>query len=169
MGTGDGLPSPETAPGATISAALAHHDRDAGGGRIAAQLLIYPASDYDGEWASRTDNGAGYLLTAETIEWFRHQLLPEGSPIDRSDPRVSILGAESHAGLAPAIVATAEFDPLRDEGTAYAEAMMAAGVEVHLRPYAGLIHHFFVLAPLSTAAEAAAHELLGELRSILER
>ena len=134
----------------------------AAGRRLAAQLLIYPVVDMLGDYASRTENAEGYFLTLADMHWFGEQYtgLKEGDPgaaeLDL-DPRLSPIRAESLAGLPPAVIATAEFDPLRDEGDAYAEKLAAAGVRVEHRQFPSLIHGFYRMELLSpTAAEAMA-------------
>ena len=154
--------------GATLSAVLAQSARKADN-QLAACLLIHPAADFASDWPSRRDNAEGYLLDAETIAWFGEQFVPAELGADPADPRLSILRAAELEGIAPTVIATCEFDPLRDEGDAYAEALQEAGVEVHHHRLDGLIHHFFVLAPISPAASDAAESLLGELRAILDR
>jgi acetyl esterase len=143
---------------AAVCAQLAHAD----GLALAAQLLIYPAVDLLGEYDSRVVNAEGYFLTTADMQWFgRHYLgLDETHPDAAAlavDPRLSPLHSADLSGLAPAIVATAEFDPLRDEGDHYAQLLEKAGVEVAHRQFAGLIHGFYGLEQLSPAiAEATA-------------
>jgi acetyl esterase len=151
--------------GGNLSAVVAQVARDEGGPRLAAQLLVYPGTDFAGEHPSRAENAEGYFLTASDIEWFgRHYV---GAHEDLADPRLSPLRAADLSGLPPAVVVTAEFDPLRDEGEAYARALEAAGVPVVLRRYDGMIHGFFDLGALSPAAQAAIEESCGELRRLL--
>ena len=153
--------------GGNLSAVVAQVARDEGAPRLAAQLLVYPATDFAGEYASRTENAEGYFLTASDMEWFGgHYAGTHGDP---ADPRLSPLRAHDLAGLPPAVVVTAEFDPLRDEGEAYARALEAAGVPVVLRRYDGMIHGFFDLGALSPAAQAAVEDTCSELRRLLER
>ncbi|MGW2366839.1 alpha/beta hydrolase [Streptomyces sp. NPDC001667] len=152
--------------GANLCAVTAQTFRDEGR-PLAAQLLAYPATDFDGEYASRSENRAGYMLTTENIADTQY-LYAGDDPAVRSCPQVSPLRAESLAGLAPAVVATAQYDPLRDEGLAYAEALRDAGVEVFARNYEGLIHGFLNLCPLSPGADAAAGELFARLAHLLK-
>jgi acetyl esterase len=149
---------------AAVSAVMA---RDAGGPRLAAQLLIYPATDFrevEGQYPSREENAEGYFLTRADMAWFAGHYVGQADP---QDPRLSPLLTEDLTGLAPAIVVTAEYDPLRDEGEAYARALQAAGVAVTSRRYDGLIHGFFDLFPLSPAAAAAVQETCENLRELL--
>ena len=97
------------------------------------------ASGNGGGYPSREENASGYMLDLPTMLWFFDHYAGHG--VDSSDPRVSPIHG-SLAGLPPAVVVTAEFDPLRDEGEAYAEALEQAGVEVTLRRYAGMIHEY---------------------------
>jgi acetyl esterase len=129
--------------GGNLAAVVAQMARDRGGPAIAYQLLIYPAVDARMTSASITENGDGYLLTKGFMEWFYGHYLPKES--DADDPLASPARAESLAGLPPALVLTAEFDPLRDEGEAYAGALRKAGVDATAKRYDGMIHGFFQL------------------------
>ena len=97
------------------------------------------------------------MLTTEAMHWFVAQYL--NSPADAENPYVSPMHAKDHAGLPPAIVVTAEFDPLRDDGEAYAERLRAAGVSVSVRRYEGMVHGWYWMG----AYVDAAHELIGDL------
>jgi acetyl esterase len=101
------------------------------------------------------------------MDWFEQHYLPP--PIDRADPRVSLLRAADLSGLPPAYIATAGFDPLRDEGEAYAKRMEEAGVPVALRRHPGLIHGFANMTAISSTARAAMLELAGAVRTGLDR
>ena len=135
--------------GGNFSAVLALHARD-NNIDLAAQLLVYPAVDVNDASPSMTENGQGYLLTSETMEWFMHNYEPVAD-----DWRASPMLAESHEGVAPALVITAEFDPLRDQGAAYAKKLEAAGVDVTYTNYPGMVHAFFQLSPLCDAGKQA--------------
>jgi acetyl esterase len=152
--------------GGNLAAAVALAVRD-GGPELAAQLLIYPGTDFrDGDaHLSRAENGEGLFLTAEDMRWFGDAYVPD--PADRTDPRASVLLAPDLSGAAPAVVLTGEYDPLRDEGEAYAAALQAAGVRVDLRRYDGLIHGFFGMGPVSPAAAAAVADACQALRDLL--
>jgi acetyl esterase len=167
-GDADRLAVAGDSAGGNLSAAVALRCRDNGPG-LAGQLLIYPGIDMDPDapYQSRIDNAEGYFLTADDMVWFRDHYL--GATTDFADPMMSPIKASNLAGLAPAVVATAEFDPLRDEGNAYAEALRAAGVEVDSRCYDGMIHGFFDMGPFSTAARAATEDAIARFRSILWR
>jgi acetyl esterase len=160
---------------AAVCAQLAHRD----GLVLAAQLLVYPAVDLLGDFPSRAENAEGYFLTAKDMEWFAANYTGiDGGAAALNDPdvaalagdaRLSPLRAESLEGLAPAIVATAEFDPLRDEGDAYAEALGKAGVRVEHRQFAGLIHGFYGLEQLSPAIAEATAWINAQLKELLSR
>ncbi|MCU1590275.1 MAG: lip [Frankiales bacterium] len=154
--------------GGNLAAAVALTTTREGGPRLAAQLLLYPGVDFredDALHPSRIENGEGLFLTAEDMRWFRsHYLQGEA---DSSDPRASVLLAPDLTGLPPAVVGTGEYDPLRDEGEAYAKALESAGVKVVLRRYDGLIHGFFGMGTWSPASAAAATDLCEELRTLL--
>jgi acetyl esterase len=126
------------------------------------QALIYPATDAVGGQPSRDTFAAGFLLTKADMDWFEGHYLPPGT--DRADPRVSVLRAADLAGLPPAYVATAGFDPLRDEGEAYASRLRDAGVAVTLRRHPGLIHGFANMTEVSRSARAAMLELCSAIR-----
>ena len=148
--------------GGNLAAVTCHLARDSGGPRPAMQLLIYPATDADDVYPSRRLFAEGFLLTRADMDWFEEHYLPD--PASRDDPRVSVLSAENLSGLPPAYVVTAGFDPLRDEGEAYAERMREAGVQVALRRHAGLVHSFANLTAVSRSARAAMLEAAGALR-----
>lgn len=154
--------------GGNISAVVAQLAR-VDGPALAAQLLIYPSVDMDPEAAypSRVDNAVGYFLTADDMQWFVTHYV--GATPDVHDPLMSPLRAPDLSGLPPAVVVTAEFDPLRDEGEAYADALRAAGVEVDAKRYDGMIHGFFDMGPLSPGARAATDDALQRFRRLLWR
>jgi len=133
---------------------------------VTAQFLIYPATDVLGDYASRQENGEGYFLDAPTMAWFAGHYA--GGTSDWNDPMLSPLGGDL-AGLPPAVVVTAEFDPLRDEGIAYADALSAAGVEVDAVTYAGMIHGFIDMGPWSAGAQAASDDAVQRFARVLNR
>jgi acetyl esterase/lipase len=138
--------------------------RDESGPRIDCQLLAYPVVDHDLSRGSYSENGEGYLLETDTMVWFwDHYCAPER----RSEPAASPLLAESLAGLPPAVVITAEFDPLRDEGAAYAEALAAAGVSAKHICFDGLVHDFLATSALFACSQAAFEQVVGELKRAL--
>jgi acetyl esterase len=103
--------------------------------------------------SSYEENAEGYLLTRDSMDWFIGHYLSNGA--DAKDPRVSPLYADDLRGVAPALVITAEFDPLRDEGEAYAERLRDAAVNVELQRFDGQIHGFFALGSVTPAAAEA--------------
>jgi acetyl esterase len=148
--------------GGNLAAVVSLLARGAGGAMPAMQLLIYPVTDSAGELPSRRLFAEGFLLTKGDMDLFEAHYLPPGS--DASDPRVSILKIPDLSGLPPAYVATAGFDPLRDEGEAYALRMRDAGVQVALRRHPGLIHGFANDTAISRTARGAMLEAAGALR-----
>ncbi len=141
-----------TSAGGTQAAVVALMTRDRGGPPIACQLLIVPVIDSSFETTSYRENAEGYGLTAEAMRWYwGHYLRSEA---DAAHPYAAPIRAPSLRGLPPAVVATAELDPLRDEGEAYAARLRADGVPVTFRRYDGMIHQF--LGPQANAEMAAA-------------
>jgi acetyl esterase len=139
--------------GGNLAAAVALAARDQGGPGIAFQALVYPVTDHAYDTDSYQANGEGYLLTADMMRWFWDHYLSGGAADDHQS--VSPLRAEDLSGVAPAFVVTAEFDPLRDEGEAYAARLADAGVDVTAKRYDGQIHAFFQMpATFDRAAEA---------------
>lgn len=149
--------------GGTLAAVTALRARDEGGPALCGQLLIYPCTDhYSGNHESMIRNAAGYGLTREMMVWFWEQYLPSAAQAD--DPLASPLRAASFAGLPSAMVVTAEYDPLCDEGERYAECLGQAGVAVKCRQYAGMIHGFLSLPGLLPEARVAMREASEWLR-----
>ena len=148
--------------GGNLSAVMSLLARDAGGPKLAFQLLIYPAVDMDFSRPSIDENADGYVLTKDHMIWFRAHYLR--SDADRADFRASPLLAPDHSGLPPALVITAEFDPLRDEGRDYAEKLQAAGVPTTLSNYEGQVHVFFQLSPILNGGRKAVDEACAALR-----
>jgi acetyl esterase len=129
--------------GGNLAAVCAIHARDAGGPQLALQVLIYPVTDCDFTTESMVENGEGYLLDADRMRWFFDCYTRNGS--DPTDWRIAPLRARDLSGVAPALVLTAEYDPLRDEGEAYARRLQEAGVPVTKHRYDGAIHNFFAM------------------------
>jgi acetyl esterase len=130
--------------GGNLAAVVCLMARDRGGPRLTYQLLIYPVTNYDFSTPSYQDNAEGYLLTKNAMVWFWEHYLRD--PSDGQNPYASPLRAADLRGLPPAFVITAEYDPLRDEGEAYAARLREAGVAAELRRYDGMIHGFFQMA-----------------------
>jgi acetyl esterase len=146
--------------GGTLGAAVAQATRDGDGPRPAFQWLLYPGTDSSRRTRSRDLFGQGFLLTDPIIEWFREHHLMGGDP---ADVRVSPVLAEDLSGLPPAYVATGGFDPLRDEGEAYAARLREAGVRAALQRFSSLPHAFANLAGVSAAAREAMLQAVGAL------
>jgi acetyl esterase len=151
--------------GGNLAAVVSQWARDRGGPTLALQLLIYPGVDMRQGHPSIDENGEGWVLTKQHMSWFRSHYVP--ADVDVEDPRLSPLLAASLEGLAPAWVATAELDPLRDEGEAYAQALRAAGVRAECRRYDGMVHVFFQLHPLLDTGRKAVEEACAALRAAL--
>jgi acetyl esterase len=161
--------------GGNLAATVAIACRDEGIA-LAGQLLVYPVIDAAGNYAdpkenarypSRSENAEGYFLSRAVMEWFAGHYL--GDEKHGTDWRVSPLRARSLAGLAPAIVTTAWFDPLRDEGKAYADALKAAGVATRYYDGPGLIHGYFGLGEASETARKEAQRARVDFKTLLER
>jgi len=151
--------------GGNLAAAVALMLRDAAGPRLAFQLLIYPVTDRNFETPSYIANADGFRLTRSAMQWYWNHYLR--SAADADDQRASPLRAASLEGLPPAFVATAEYDPLLDEGRAYADRLRAAGVPVEYREYPGLVHGFAGQGGVVDRARDALDELAAALRTAL--
>ena len=143
--------------GGNLAAVIALLARDAGAPLIRLQLLVYPAVDARMEHPSVDENGTGYLLSKADMNWF-YEHYGRGPAVPADDWRLSPLLNPSLADVAPAYVLTAEFDPLRDEGEAYAAALEAAGVPTQHRRFDGMIHGFFTMVGAMDAADEAQEE-----------
>ena len=149
--------------GGNLAAVVARRARDRGIA-LAFQLLVYPALDHAFGTASYREHGDGLNLTRAEMEWYWQQYL---GGRDGGDPDASPLRAGDLGGVAPALVLTAGFDPLRDEGEAYAERLAAAGVPAQVLRYPGLIHGFLRMRAAVDAAAAALDEVADALREAL--
>ncbi len=149
--------------GASTATALALLLRDTGAPPPAFQVLAYPLLDVPGRWPSHRERGSGYTLDSPLLQWFVEQNLPlDFDPADPyRDPYLFPLGAPDLQGLAPALVMTAEFDPLRDEGIAYAERLAAAGVPVE-RLHADDQMHGFLMVDRAIARAGALIDRLAD-------
>jgi acetyl esterase len=153
--------------GGNLAAAVALLARDGGDPTLAFQLLIYPATDQRCATPSHEHNAQGYLLTRDAIHYFRRAYLPNEK--DWLDWRASPLLAKNHAKLPPALVITAGYDPLLDEGRAYAERLKAAGVSVAYREFGDMVHGFVLFGGVLETANVAVAECCAALRSAFER
>ena len=149
--------------GGNLAAVISQIARDRGAPALSFQLLVYPATDAAYDTASYRENATGYFLELDDMHWFYDHYLD--GVADRSDPRASPLRARDLRGLPPALVITAEFDPLRDEGEAYAGRLREAGVPVTLHRYDGMIHGFFAMGPLLDQGKQAVAEAVAALRA----
>jgi acetyl esterase len=148
--------------GGNMAAVVSHMARDGGGAMPALQLLIYPVTDSAEDTRSRKLFSEGFILTKADMEAFEAAYLPPGA--DASDQRISVLKCPDLRGLPTAYVTTAGFDPLRDEGEAYALMMRDCGVRVALRRHPSLIHTFVNQTSINPVAKGAMLEVAGALR-----
>jgi acetyl esterase/lipase len=153
--------------GGTLAAVVTQLTKQKGTPKIAFQILLFPVTDLSAETPSIREFAEGHFLERATLHWFRDNYLPADA--DRTDPRVSPLLAQDFSGLPPAYILVAGCDPLHDEGVAYAEKLKAAGVNVTLVDYPGLVHDFIymqtILPQAPEAVKAAAAALKGALRT----
>lgn len=150
--------------GGNLAAVMCLRARDENGPAITAQVLLYPVTDADMTRDSYRRNGEGFLLTTETMKWFWDTYCPVDQ---RTHPWASPLRAINLRGLPPAIIATAEFDPLCDEGASYAGALANAGVSVTYTCHRGLIHDFMATAAMFPCSRAAANDVYAAVRRFL--
>lgn len=148
--------------GGNLAAVVALMARDRGGPNLRHQLLVYPVTDHSFETRSYGENAEGYMLTRDMMQWFWGHYLTDAS--QGRNPLASPLRAKSLEGLPPATVITAEFDPLRDEGEAFAERLIAAGVRTHLTRYDGVFHGFFSMANVIDRGRRAVEQAARALR-----
>lgn len=156
--------------GGNLAAAAAIHARNACVPELAAQVLLYPVTDATMGSPSMDELAEGRMLTRRSLAWMYDQYLPKGA--DRSDPRVSVLLADSLEGIAPAVVVSAGNDPLRDDAVRYATRLEEAGVPVEHLAYGGTVHSFMLYAGAlsagigaTRAVGAAVHRLLQTARN----
>ncbi|MGI5290234.1 alpha/beta hydrolase [Nonomuraea polychroma] len=153
--------------GGNLSASISILARDRNGPQIALQLLVYPATEYAVERASWREHATASLLTAEDVLWFwGHYLRDEA---DRSDPRATPSNAPSLAGLPPAFVLTAEYDPIRDDGEQYAQRLREAGVPVIAKRYPRVFHGFFTMVGLLGKTKEALEDAAARLNDAFAR
>jgi acetyl esterase len=152
--------------GGNLAAVTALRLRDEGGPKLLGQLLIYPVTDYyDPGTASMMENADGYGLTRHGMIWFWDHYL--ASPSDGANPSASPYRAADLGGLPPALVVTAEYDPLRDEGENYADRLRQAGVPTEMKRWDGMNHGFFFWPGVVDRAGAAMDEACAWVRSVL--
>lgn len=154
--------------GGNLAAVVSQRARNEGTTLPALQLLFYPVTNYASPTRSHTLFADGFFLTKRDMDWFDGKFL-DGADVDAADARVSPLLADDLSGLPPALVLTAGFDPLRDEGNQYAEAMRAAGVTVDLREFGSLVHGFATFFPFGGGSAAAITETISAMRAHLSR
>jgi acetyl esterase len=148
--------------GGNLAAVVAIVARDRGGLAICHQLLTYPVTDMAFKSESYTTNGTGYFLSKDMMVWFGQQYVPRGHNVE--DPLLSPLYAKDLSKLPPATVITAEYDPLRDEGEAYAKRLQEAGVPTKLIRYDGVFHGFFSMNGVIDQADDAHAFASGEMK-----
>jgi acetyl esterase len=153
--------------GGNLAAVVCHLARDRKGPAIAFQLLAYPVTDASYATSSYRENADGYLLTRAGMEWFWDTYCP--NPAERKNPLATPLNATNFAGLPPALIMTAEFDPLRDEGAAYAAKLKSAGVPADYVCFEGLIHDFLAMSRQLSAVKPAMDRAVAGLRDAFVR
>lgn len=152
--------------GGNLAAVVALMARDKGEISLAYQMLIYPVTNHSYATESYTENADGYLLTKDSMVWFwDHYLRNED---DGKNPYASPLQAKDLSGLPPAMVLTGEFDPLRDEGEAYAQRLKEAGVEVEAARYDGMIHGFFWMPGVLEQGRKSIEQAANALKQVFE-
>jgi acetyl esterase/lipase len=139
--------------GGALAIAVTQMAKEKGGPKLAFQMLLFPVTQIGEQTGSLREFGEGYFLEAATLNWFYGHYLADGA--DKNDPRVSPLKAADLSGLPPAYVMVAGFDPLHDEGVAYAEKLRGAGVAVTLDDYPDLVHDFILMQTVLPQAQEA--------------
>lgn len=155
--------------GGNLAAVVARRWRDQPGPRLRLQVLLYPVCDLSHDpvrFPSLAENAEGYLLTSETMRFFAATYLPDASL--RSHPDASPIEATDLTGLPPAHVVVAGYDPLRDEGLAYARRLIEAGVPVEVRRDDGAVHAYLQMADRSGLARAAVQDVAGAVRRAVD-
>jgi acetyl esterase/lipase len=148
--------------GGTLAAAIAIRARDTSGPPISFQFLICPILDLHGESAARRELADGFFLDRATLR--RDLELYAPGPVNLSDPRLSPLLTPDLSGLPPAFIHTGQFDPFSDEGEAYAARLADAGVAVHGKTHAGMIHYFYCMPRMIPYTHQAMQVIGAELR-----
>lgn len=152
--------------GGNLAAVCAHRARDRGGPALALQVLVYPVTDHDLTTPSNLEHGSGpeTFLTTDEMAWFWDHYVPVAAA--RDDPEASPLRAADLTRLPPAIVLTAEYDPLRDDGLAYVERLRQAGVPVSHHHYGDMIHAFFSFVNVLERGNEAVAQVAAEIRAV---
>lgn len=153
--------------GGNLAAGVAIKARDTGDVSLAFQLLIYPCNDNEMNYDSAYKNGDGYGLSTRAMKWFWEQYLSKKS--DAKNSYAVPAAAKDFTNLAPAIITTAEFDPLLDDGYIYAELLRKSGVPTLYREYEGVIHGYFTLAGITPEAEVLHQHVTDEINALLAR
>jgi len=151
--------------GGNLAAVVSLLSRDRGGPRLKFQLLIYPVVDCYDQSPSMQQYAEGHFLTRAGMDWFTESYLPSREA--GFEPSASPMNATDFRGLPPAMVITAECDPLRDQGEAYARKLQSAGIPVELKRYEGMIHPFFSLAGVIDTGKTAIADAGSALRAAL--
>jgi len=151
--------------GGNLSAVIAQRALQAGGPRIDCQVLVYPVTDSDFETDGYRDPANQLMLSTDAMRWFWDHYVPD--PADRQDPDIAPIRAGRLAGLPAAVVLTAEYDVLRDEGEAYAARLRDAGVPVELRRFAGQMHGFFTMLNILPGSAQAIDYIAEQLGPLL--
>ena len=151
--------------GGNVAAVTALRARDVGSPILRAQILIYPGTEMYDKWPSELRNAEAPVLTSRNMHAYARIYL--GDDYGTEDFRASPIRAESHLGVAPALIQTAEFDPLLDNGARYADTLRADGVDVAYTEYAGAIHGFLSLPGVVPAASKALDEVVKTLKTAL--
>lgn len=152
--------------GGNLAAVVCMMARDRGGPKVAFQVMVYPVTDYDDQRPSSHEFADGYLLTKNLMDYFWGHYLAR--PEEGQNPQASPIKAKSLAGLPPAMVLTAECDPIRDQGEAYARRLKDAGVPVELKRYEGAIHAFFNMAGVIDSGRQAVEDAGAALKKALK-
>ena len=166
-GRADALVVAGWSAGGNLAAGVAQRARDEGGPALCGTLLLTPVTDGSKPYPSLDENAEGYVLTKALMEWFWDHYAPDAA--DRTNPLASPLLADDLGGLPPTAIFTAQFDPLRDEGKAYAEALSAAGAEVELHEGRGQIHTSLTAVDMLTSSDGIRAEIARAVRGFFER